>query len=210
MEHEHHQGVLMRGMGRWLVYSRPRAWLGMALEVPGLLRGVNIPRGATCLDIATGLGWASAGLVRRDSSSRVVALDYDGTVLPRAREYLRSHGAAANTALCRADGKHLPFHDGSFDLVLCLYGLHHFHGYLEALREIARVLRPTGTFALIDPVRSAGKPPGGHHGTEVPTSKELERMLAAAGFEILRSRVSLARAKAVMRKARPEAERARA
>ena len=190
----------MRGIGRWLVYSRPRAWLGIAVEIPSLLRGVGVPRGATCLDIATGLGWATAGLIRRDPSARIVALDYDGTILPRTREYLRRHGAGASVGLCRGDGKHLPLRDGSFDLVLCLYGLHHFRGYLEALREIARVLKSTGTFALIDPIRRPGKPPGGHHGTEVPTREELNRMLADAGFEILQSRVSRGKMKAVTRR----------
>jgi SAM-dependent methyltransferase len=91
----------------------------------------------------------------------------------------------------------LPFSDESFDLVLCLYGLHHFRGYLEALREIARVLRSTGTFVLIDPVRNPNKPPGGHHGTDVPTREELDRMLGEAGFEIVLSPVSLGRMKAV-------------
>ncbi|MGH7933358.1 MAG: class I SAM-dependent methyltransferase [Candidatus Binataceae bacterium] len=200
MEHEDHHGVLMRGFARWLVYSRPRAWFGMAVEIPGLLRGIKVPRGAICLDMATGRGWASAGLVRRDPSARVVALDYDGTILPHARDYLRSHGAAANAALCRSDGKRLPFRDGSFDLVLCLYGLHHFHGYLEALREIARVLKSSGTFAMIDPIRNPGSRPGRHHGTEVPTRDELNRMLCDAGFEIVLSRISIGRMKAVTRK----------
>jgi ubiquinone/menaquinone biosynthesis C-methylase UbiE len=168
MEQGHNQGVLMRGLGRRFVYSRARAWLGMAVELPSLLRGVSIPYGANCLDIATGLGWATAGLIRLDPSVRIVALDYDGTILPRTSKYLREHGAAESSGFCRADGKYLPFRDASFDLVLCLYGLHHFRGYLEALREIARVLRPTGTFALIDPTRRPGKPPGGHHGMEFP------------------------------------------
>ena len=204
MEQKDNRGILMRGLGRWLVYSRPRAWLGMAVELPSLLRGVRIARGANCLDIATGLGWATAGLARLDRSARIVALDYDGTILPRTREYLREHGAAESSGLCRADGKHLPFRDGSFDLVLCLYGLHHFRGYFEALREIARVLKSTGTFALIDPARRPGKPPSGHHGTEVPTRDELDRMLLDAGFEIVLSRVSLGRVKAVTHKRKSE------
>ena len=198
-EHDH-QGILMRGMGRWFVYSRPRAWFGMAIEVPKLLAGVTIPSGARCLDVATGLGWATAGLLRRDPTARIVALDYDGTILPRTRQYLNARGAGTSTALCRADGKHLPFREGSFDLVLCLYGLHHFRGYLDALREVARVLKPAGTFALIDPIRRPGKGSGTHHGLEVPTHDELNRMLGEAGFESVRSRASSWSAKAVAHK----------
>ena len=63
------------------------------------------------------------------------------------------------------------------------------------------MLKSGGTFALIDPIRAPGKPPSGHHGTEVLTNEELERMLAAAGFEIVRSRVSLGTVKAVTAKA---------
>ena len=88
----------MRGIGRWFVYSRPRAWLGMAMEVPSLLRGICIPRRAICLDLAAGIGWVSVGLARRDSSARIVALDYDGAILPRTRDHLDSH-AAAHAAL---------------------------------------------------------------------------------------------------------------
>ena len=203
MEQEHKHGILMRGLARRLVYSRPRAWLGMTVELPSLLRGVRIQRGANCLDIATGLGWATAGLIRLEPSVRIVALDYDGTILPRTREYLREHGAAESSGLCRADGKHLPFRDASFDLVLCLYGLHHFRDYIEALREIARVLKSTGTFALIDPARRPGKPPRGHRGMEVLTPDELDRMLLDAGFEIVLSRVSIGRVKAVTHKRKP-------
>jgi ubiquinone/menaquinone biosynthesis C-methylase UbiE len=121
-------------------------------------------------------------LGQRDPSARIVAIDYDETILPRTRDYLSSHAAAGNTAVCRADAKLLPFRDTSFDLVLRLYGLHHCRGYLEALREMARVLKPDGMFALIDPVRKSGKPLGGYHGTEVLTSEELQQVLGKAGF----------------------------
>jgi ubiquinone/menaquinone biosynthesis C-methylase UbiE len=193
-------GILMRGIGRWFVYSRPRAWLGAAVEMPNLLREVRVPPAGRCLDIATGLGWASRGVLRHDPSVQIVALDYDGALLPRTRAYLRSQGAATKVALCRADAKHLPFCDGQFDLVLCLYGLHHFRGYLAALREIARVLKPGATFAMIDPVRKPGSPPGGHHGTEVPTTQELYGMLDEAGFDVVWSRASLGRLKATARR----------
>jgi hypothetical protein len=53
---------------------------------------------------------------------------------------------------------------------------------------------------LIDPVRSPNKPPGGHHGTDVPTREELDRMLREADFEVVLSRVSLGRIKAVVQR----------
>lgn len=189
----------MHGFGRWLVYSRPRAWIGQRFELPRLLKDVELPLHAWCLDLATGLGWATAGIARTFPSARIVSIDYDFDVLPRARDYLNSQGVVSNAALCRADGKRLPFHDGSFDLVVCLYGLHHFRGYLEALKEIDRVLKPTGTFALIDPIRRADQAPGGHHGTEVLTNAELWRMLDEAGFEVISSRVSFGAMRAVTR-----------
>jgi ubiquinone/menaquinone biosynthesis C-methylase UbiE len=156
------------------------------------------------LDIATGLGWASVGLIHREPSAQIVALDYDETILPHTRDYVSSHAATARTPVCRADAKHLPFRDTTFDVVVCLYGLHHCRGYIQALREIARVLKLGGMLALIDPVRKTGKPPGGHHGTEVLTSDELQRALDEAGFDPVSSRVSVGTAKVVAHKARPE------
>jgi ubiquinone/menaquinone biosynthesis C-methylase UbiE len=189
----------MHGLGRWLIYSRPRAWLGQRIELPRLLKDVKLPIDARCLDLATGLGWATAGIARIAPTARIVSIDYDFDVLSRAREYLNSQGAGSNATFCRADGKRLPFRDRSFDLIVCLYGLHHFRGYLDALREIARALKPRGTFALIDPIRGRDTPPGGHHGTEVLTRAELLRMLDEAGFEVISSRISFRAMRAVMR-----------
>jgi ubiquinone/menaquinone biosynthesis C-methylase UbiE len=199
MERENRHGILMHGLGRWLVYSRPRAWIGQRLELPRLLKGVELPPHAQCLDLATGLGWATAGIARTTPSATIVSVDYDFEVLPRAREYLNSQGSASNATLCRADGKRLPFRDRSFDLVVCLYGLHHFRGYLDGLKDIARVLKPSGAFALIDPVRSKDQPLGGHRGLEVLTRTQLTRLLEQAGLEVISSRVSYGAARMVAR-----------
>jgi ubiquinone/menaquinone biosynthesis C-methylase UbiE len=192
-------GVLMSGLGRLLVYSGVRAWIGMRFELPRLLEGIALQPGARCLDLGAGLGWGSAGLIRRDPSLRVVTVDYDPTILVRACDYVRGTGANG-VAACRADGKRLPFRDGSFDLVICLYALHHFRGYAEGLREIRRVMKPDAIFALIDPVRrGAHSSARGHHGMHVPTPDELERLLKDAGFAIERLTLSMGRARGVMR-----------
>jgi ubiquinone/menaquinone biosynthesis C-methylase UbiE len=44
----------------------------------------------------------------------------------------------------------LPFADGTFDLVISSFALHHWDRPLEVLDEIARVLRPGGWYYLAD------------------------------------------------------------
>ena len=49
-----------------------------------------------------------------------------------------------------ANAEDLPFEDASFDIVTCRIAPHHFADPQTFVREGARVLRPGGTFLLID------------------------------------------------------------
>lgn len=51
-----------------------------------------------------------------------------------------------------ADAEALPFDDSSFDLVTCRIAPHHFPDQPQFVREVARVLSPGGTFAMVDNV----------------------------------------------------------
>ncbi|MBY0495490.1 MAG: methyltransferase domain-containing protein [Cyanobacteria bacterium] len=48
-------------------------------------------------------------------------------------------------------GQTLAFADDSFDGVLCMNALHHLPSYLQALREIHRVLKPGGRVVFSEP-----------------------------------------------------------
>jgi SAM-dependent methyltransferase len=56
-----------------------------------------------------------------------------------------------HTACVQGDALHLPFRDASFDRVICSEVLEHIPGDLEAMAELARVLRPGGTMAVTVP-----------------------------------------------------------
>ena len=77
--------------------------------------------GVTVLDVATGGGHVARRL--RERGARVVTVDAAPGMQP--------------DVIAPAD--HLPFADGSFDVVACRIAAHHFPDVLAALKEMARV-----------------------------------------------------------------------
>ena len=143
----------LRGLERLAVFNRVRAAVGLRWELPPLLGSLVMPAGSRCLEIGTGLGWGTVGLLRRESSLEVVTTDYEGPILQRARAFVREHHPGARVDYARADAKALPFLNDRFDFVLSLYVLHHTVGYRAALMEMARVLRPGGHLLVVDLLR---------------------------------------------------------
>jgi ubiquinone/menaquinone biosynthesis C-methylase UbiE len=87
------------------------------------------------------MGWGTLGLIQDYPGILAIASEYDWTVLPLARAYIQQHAPTTRVAFCCASAKSFPFPDGTFDVVLALYVLHHVAGYREALRDIRRVIK---------------------------------------------------------------------
>lgn len=99
------------------------------------------------LDIASAAGhtaWAFAPHV-----SDVVVSDATPEMLDAARGVAADRGID-NVRFEQADAHDLPFDDESFDLVTCRIAPHHFSDPATFVTESARVLRPGGTFGLVD------------------------------------------------------------
>ena len=182
------EGLVLEGLERVVVFNRLRAALGLRWELPRLVRGVAFPPGSRCLEIGTGMGWGTLGLIQRNPGITVIATDYDHTVLPMARSYILRHAPTAHVVFCQANAKSFPFPDGTFDVALALYVLHHVAGYREALRDIRRVMKLGGRFLFIDVVRTQLMP----HVRELvppdglPSKEELTQFLIEADFCIER------------------------
>jgi ubiquinone/menaquinone biosynthesis C-methylase UbiE len=58
---------------------------------------------------------------------------------------------APGMPVIRGRGEHLPFAEGSFDLVVCLWVLEHLERPEAVFREVRRVLRPDGHFVFLTP-----------------------------------------------------------
>jgi ubiquinone/menaquinone biosynthesis C-methylase UbiE len=110
----------------------------------------TLSRGARALDLCTGTGAMLPGLARRvGAGGLVVGLDFSGGMLRRARAKL---GSTPGVALVRADAEQLPFRAGSFDAVTCSHAFYELkgEGAERALAEVARALRPGGSFLMME------------------------------------------------------------
>lgn len=101
------------------------------------------------LDIATGAGHTAAAFAPYVAS--VIASDFTEEMLAEAKKLAAAKGLA-NLEIATADAEQLPFEDASFDLVTCRIAPHHFSDVPAFLAETWRVLKPGGTFALVDNV----------------------------------------------------------
>ncbi len=105
--------------------------------------------GSACriLDAGCGTGQLLRRLAQRFPDAVLTGVDPAADMVRRARQAV-SDGVPVTFAEARAE--HLPFGDASFDLVTTTMSFHHWGDQPVALREIARVLAPSGVFLLAD------------------------------------------------------------
>jgi ubiquinone/menaquinone biosynthesis C-methylase UbiE len=114
--------------------------------LPFLLRAARLQPGQRVLDVATGTGIAAkAALAVVGPGGHVTAADNSQAMVDRARKRL---GGSPNASVRVDDGQSLSFDDGSFDAVLCSFGLMFFPDPARGLSEFYRVLRPGGRAAV--------------------------------------------------------------
>ena len=109
----------------------------------------------TVLDVATGTAAVALELVRQTGCS-VVGVDQSPEMLDEARRRLLLAAETKRVRLVESSAQDLPFEDGSFDGLTAAYLLRYLDGLPTDLRELARVLRPGATAAMLD----FGVPPG--------------------------------------------------
>src|SRR3954468_436103 len=98
------------------------------------------------LDVGCGTGFLALELAAR--GHRVTGIDFAPSMVARAREKAKAQGLAAR--FDQGDAEHLPYPNGSFDLVISRHVLWTLPHPDAALDEWLRVLRPGGRLAVVD------------------------------------------------------------
>ena len=114
-----------------------------------LLDEADLRPGESVLDVATGPGTvARLAAVRVGAKGRVVATDIAQPMLDIAKAKSQPSAAAAPIDYLYSPAAPLAVPTGTFDAVLCQQGLQFFPDRPSALREMRRVLRPSGRTAI--------------------------------------------------------------
>lgn len=141
-----YKGVAMEGLiAKW--YSKTqeksieqyRSWAKLASS--------HISEESNVLEVAPGPGYLSVELAKL-GDYKVVGLDISRTFVKLASERARKVGV--NVEFRQGDAAQIPFHDGTFDFVICTSAFKNFPEPVIVLDEIFRVLRSGGEGVIID------------------------------------------------------------
>jgi len=198
----------MRFIDRLARIYETRLWYPIVLKAYGglqapsfaqLVRTVSEKVQATkgrVLDVACGPG--TYGRRIASPSRAVFGIDVSMGMLRQGAAYTTNQGIP-NVQFARARVEALPFEDGLFDATLCCGSLHLFTDTVEALREMARVMRPgailvvftftagRGGLLKFRRVREYYRTDLGLHSFDL---SELEQCLSASGFTDFQPEVS--------------------
>jgi SAM-dependent methyltransferase len=145
-----------------LINAGAMVWYSKVGKLRGRERLLDLVRwrgDEAVLDIGCGRGLLLIGAARRLTTGKAVGVDlWQGADLsgnrPEAtRDNARREGVADRVEVKDGDARSLPFGDASFDVVVSNVALHNIperEGRRQAVREIARVLKPGGRVVLSD------------------------------------------------------------
>lgn len=123
-----------------------------------LIDGLQLRGDERVLDVGCGRGAVLTAVARHLPAGRAVGIDLwtadqSGNSPDATRRNIEAEGASDRCELVTGDMRAMPFADASFDLVVSSLAIHNIlsgHGRMQAIDEIARVLKPGGRVAIAD------------------------------------------------------------
>jgi len=113
---------------------------------------LHLQPGQRVLEVGCGNGVFLPRLAEKvGSTGKVVGIDHAEPFVQESRTRVAAAGLSAVVAVEQADAYRLPFEDGVFDAAHCERVLMHLDDPDTVLREMARVVRPSGVVVAAEP-----------------------------------------------------------
>lgn len=101
------------------------------------------------LDIATGTGDLAINLALT-SATKIIGLDISSGMLEIGKQKILKRALNNKIEMVLGDSENMPFDDNSFDAITVAFGVRNFENLENGLKEIYRVLKPNGTFVILE------------------------------------------------------------
>ena len=186
---------------------KPDGWMGK-LMVNGMNQGhaavsdwglsyfPDVPGAAHSMlaDFGCGGGRNTAELLKRFPEARVTALDYSKVACAKTKQFNRNEVQAGRCNVVQGDVSRLPFEAATFDVITAFETVYFWPGPVESFQEVWRVLKPGGTFMIVNESDGRNtkdeKWAGIIDGMRIFTQERLTQYLKDAGFSQIAAHVN--------------------
>lgn len=101
------------------------------------------------LDIATGTGDLAISLAETNAT-KITGLDISPGMLEVGKKKVKAKNLDHKIDMIIGDSENLPFDDNTFDAITVAFGIRNFETLEKGLADILRVLKPGGTFVILE------------------------------------------------------------
>jgi demethylmenaquinone methyltransferase/2-methoxy-6-polyprenyl-1,4-benzoquinol methylase len=115
-----------------------------------VIKELALAPSARVLDVATGTGDLAVELAKAVPTGHVIGLDPSAEMLKIAALKMIKRGLDARVSLVEGDAQALPQANCEIDAATIAFGIRNVPDRPRALRELARVVRPGGTIAVLE------------------------------------------------------------
>lgn len=131
------------GLNRVISFGIDVSWRKKVVEI------VKNTNPTSILDIATGTGDLAINLAKTNAT-KIVGLDISDGMLNVGREKIAKLQLDGIIEMLNGDSENMPFENNSFDAITVAFGVRNFENLEKGLSEILRVLKPGGTFVVLE------------------------------------------------------------
>ena len=131
------------GLNKIISLGTDATWKKKILQMVKLLQPTSI------LDIATGTG-DLAILFAETTATEIIGLDISQGMLDMGKKKISDKNLDSKIQMVLGDGEKIPYLDNYFDVITVAYGVRNFENLEKGLSEILRVLKPNGTFIILE------------------------------------------------------------
>ncbi|WP_242117703.1 bifunctional demethylmenaquinone methyltransferase/2-methoxy-6-polyprenyl-1,4-benzoquinol methylase UbiE [Aestuariivivens sediminicola] len=103
----------------------------------------------TILDIATGTGDLAINLAET-GAEKIIGLDISSGMLEIGKTKIQRKHLESKIEMVLGDSENIPFENNTFDAITVAFGIRNFESLEQGLKEILRVLKPGGSFVILE------------------------------------------------------------